>query len=63
VLKVLSVLGTRPEVIKMAAAVNPYGDGTAAHKIVNRLWAGVKQYDLGLGVPARREDYGVLAQG
>lgn len=38
---------------RMALAVNPYGDGTAARRIVSRLWAGVDRYDFCLGGSAK----------
>ena len=36
-IKILPVFGTRPEAIKMAQAVNPYGDGRAAERITKVL--------------------------
>lgn len=48
---------------RMALAVNPYGDGTAARRIVSRLGAGVEPYDSCSPVPPRRGDYGELTQG
>jgi UDP-N-acetylglucosamine 2-epimerase len=36
-MRVLCVFGTRPEAVKMARAVNPYGDGHAAERIVQAL--------------------------
>jgi UDP-N-acetylglucosamine 2-epimerase (non-hydrolysing) len=46
---VVRVLEDQEKYRRMALAVNPYGDGTAARRIVNRLWAGVEQYNFRLG--------------
>jgi UDP-N-acetylglucosamine 2-epimerase (non-hydrolysing) len=46
---VVRLLKDQEKYRRMALAVNPYGDGTAARRIVNRLWAGVEQHDFCLG--------------
>ncbi len=57
---VVQLLEDEEKYQRMALAVNPYGDGTAARRIVSRLWAGIGQCDSCSPVPPRRGDHGEL---